>query len=77
MQSQILLRGTTTRPLGSSNALRGPSQRLERCRLVAPRVTSAPDSVTDDEAERFEKIAAALVEKLKDLPDIEAEPEGK
>jgi hypothetical protein len=39
--------------------------------------SSTPGSITDEEAERFEKIAAALVEKLKDLPDTELEPEGK
>jgi hypothetical protein len=33
--------------------------------------------VTDEEAQRFEKIAAALVEKLKDLPDYEEEPLGE
>jgi hypothetical protein len=33
--------------------------------------------VTDEEAQRFEKIAAALVEKLKDLPDYEDEPLGE
>jgi hypothetical protein len=39
--------------------------------------SSTPGSITHEEAERFEKIAAALVEKLKDLPDTELEPEGK
>jgi hypothetical protein len=39
--------------------------------------SSTPGSITDEEAARFEKIAAALVEKLKDLPDTEIEPEGK
>ncbi len=33
--------------------------------------------VSDEEAQRFEKIAAALIEKLKDLPDEEEEPLGK
>lgn len=48
------------------------------CRQLAlARSSSTPaPSVTDEEAERFEKIAAALVEKMKDLPDTEGEPEG-
>lgn len=46
-----------------------------RSHRLVPR-SSAQDSITDVEAERFEKIAAALVEKLKLLPAEEAEPEG-
>jgi hypothetical protein len=39
---------------------------------------SIPEAVvTDEEALRFEQIAAALVEKLKDLPDTEDEPLGE
>jgi hypothetical protein len=33
--------------------------------------------VSEEEAQKFEKIAAALIEKLKDLPDDEEEPLGK
>ena len=76
MRSDFCLRGSTARPLAAPVLQRLQSVVLRRCQLVVPRISSSQESVTDEEAERFEKIAAALVEKLKDLPDDEPEPEG-
>lgn len=76
MQFNLLLRGSTPQSLGAPCIIKRPLHQAARHRLAVPRVSSAQDSVTDAEAERFEKIAAALVEKLKDLPDVETEPEG-
>jgi hypothetical protein len=39
--------------------------------------TTSEADVSEEEAQKFEKIAAALIEKLKDLPDDEEEPLGK
>lgn len=52
-------------------------QQQVKPRNVARRSGSTSEAVTDEEAQRFEKIAAALVEKLKDLPDYEDEPLGE
>lgn len=53
-----------------------PFSQQQLSRRVAVRSGTTSDAVTDEEAQRFEKIAAALVEKLKDLPDTEDEPLG-
>lgn len=72
---KLLLRGSCTPLIAVPGARRVLLCHL-RDRCVLQRVSSTQDSVTDVEAERFEKIAAALVEKLKDLPDVEEAPEG-
>jgi hypothetical protein len=52
-----------TAPLGQQQPLRRAAVR-----------SATSDAVSAEEAQRFEVIAAALVEKLKDLPDTEEEP---
>lgn len=54
-----------------------PLSQQQPLRRVAARSGATSDAVSDEEAQRFEKIAAALVEKLKDLPDTEEEPLGE
>lgn len=67
-------RGTCASRATSSGYL--PTQRVQLSRPVVRRTGSTSEAVTDEEAQRFERIAAALVEKLKDLPESEDQPEG-
>lgn len=75
MLAQLIQRSTCAVP--HQNRHTSIIQRQVKPRNVARRSGSTSEAVTDEEAQRFEKIAAALVEKLKDLPDYEEEPLGE
>lgn len=80
LHTQLLTRRVVAaKPLNSVAVSRTNHKGFTHRHACISRVSSSgtPDSITDEEAERFEKIAAALVEKLKDLPDTEVEPEGE
>jgi hypothetical protein len=63
--------------LGQQTCRTVPLNQQQPLRRVGVRSGVTSDAVSDEEAQRFEKIAAALVEKLKDLPDTEEEPLGE
>lgn len=72
----MLLAHRRLAPAAAGRAIVAVPTLLRHCRAVQRASSSTPGAVTEEDAERFEKIAAALVEKLKDLPDDELEPAG-